>query len=283
MTQPPAPRQPEATTDRARLAELVELWHRACADFVSLARELPREEWDLPTDLAGWSVKDNVAHTAHLEAVLAGAPEETVEVAEAPHLKSLMSYYTEQGVLARRERDMETVAAELEQAIAIRYADLQADPPEDPKASPPRTPGGVPWDFQTLLSNRPFDVWMHEQDIRRATRRPGGYDSPVASHVLHTFGRSLAMVVGKRVAPPVGTVVRLEVPEAGMHWAVQVGDDGRAAPAGDELGATTTVTLSPEEFVVLAGGRRPPDTTEPRIAGDAEIGHRLVESLAVTP
>jgi len=265
-----------------RLVGLVELWHRACLDLVSLAREIPREQWDLPTDLDGWCVKDNVAHTAHLEAVLAGAPEETLEVAEAPHLKSLMSYYTEQGVLARRDRDMESVAAEIEQAVATRYAALLAEPPTDPKAAPPRTPGGVPWDFQTLLSNRPLDVWMHEQDIRRAIGRPGGFDSPVADHVLRTFGRALPMVVGKRVAPPVGTTVRLEVPEKELGWSVRVGDDGRAAPA-DDAEATTTVTLTPEDFVVLAGGRRPPSATQPRITGDEEIGRRLLESLAVTP
>jgi uncharacterized protein (TIGR03083 family) len=277
------PREPQAPQTDAHLAELIEIWHEACARFVALAREIPREQWDLPTDLEGWSVKDNVAHTAHLEAVLAGAPEETIEVAEAPHLKSLMSYYTEQGVLARRDRDMETIAAEIEQSVATRFAELRAEPPIDPKAAPPRTPGGVPWDFQTLLGNRPLDVWMHEQDIRRATGRPGGFDCPVAAHVLRTFGRSLPMVVGKRVAPPVGTTVRLEVPEAGLAWSVRVGDDGRAAGADDDVAATATVSLSPEDFVVLAGGRRPPEQTEPRIEGDEEIGRRLLESLAVTP
>jgi hypothetical protein len=91
------------------------------------------------------------------------------------------------------------------------------------------------------------------------------------------------MVVGKRVAPPVGTAICLEVPEAGLGWSVRVGEDGRAAPVDSGAEATTTVTLTPEEFVVLAGGRRPPGSTQPRIAGDEEIGHRLVESLAVTP
>ncbi|MET0999670.1 MAG: maleylpyruvate isomerase N-terminal domain-containing protein, partial [Marmoricola sp.] len=103
-----------------KLVELVEIWHRACTDFVALAREIPREQWDLPTDLAGWTVKDNVAHTAHLEAVLAGTPEETIEVTPAPHLVGLMNYYTEQGVLARRDRDMKALADEIEQAVATR-------------------------------------------------------------------------------------------------------------------------------------------------------------------
>ena len=280
MTRPPEPQAPKSDD---RLAQLIEIWYVACTDFVALAREIPREQWDLPTDLDGWSVKDNVAHTAHLEAVLAGAPEETIEVEEAPHLKSLMSYYTEQGVLARRDRDMASLADEIEQSAATRYAALQAEPPTDPKAPAPRTPGGIPWDTQTLLNNRPLDVWMHEQDIRRATGRPGGFDSPVAAHVMRTFGRALPMVVGKRVSPPVGTTVRLEIPEVGLGWSVRVGEDGRAAPVDDDADATTTVTLTPEDFVVLAGGRRPPETTAPQITGDQEIGRVLVESLAVTP
>ena len=82
-----------------------------------------------------------VAHdTAHLEAVLAGAPEETIEVTEAPHLVGLQNYYTEQGVLARRGRALAELADEIEAAVAARYAELQANPPVDPAAPAPRTP-----------------------------------------------------------------------------------------------------------------------------------------------
>jgi uncharacterized protein (TIGR03083 family) len=266
-----------------RLAQLVEIWQRACVDFVALAREIPREQWDLPTDLDGWTVKDNVAHTAHLEGVLAGAPEETLQVPEAPHVKGLMSYYTEQGVLARRDRDMGSLADEIERSVATRYAALRAEPPSDPAAAPPRTPGGVPWDNQTLLNNRPVDVWMHEQDIRRAIGRPGGYSSPVATHVLQVFGRALPMVVGKRVAPPAGTTVRVAVPDAGLHSTVRVGDDGRASRVDDETAPTTTVTLSPQDFVVLSGGRRPPESARAVIDGDEDLGRRLLSAMAVTP
>jgi uncharacterized protein (TIGR03083 family) len=273
---------PESRADD-RMAHLVEIWHRACTDFVSLARDIPRDQWGLPTDLDGWTVKDNVAHTAHLEGVLAGAPEETMQVGEATHLKGLMNYYTEQGVLARRELDMAALIDEIEQAVAKRYAALQAQAPIEASAAPPKTPGDVPWDNQTLLSNRPLDVWMHEQDIRRAIDRPGGYTSPAAAHVMRVLGRALPMVVGKRVGPPAGTTVRLSVPDAGLHWTVQVGDDGRATHVGDQTSPTTTVTLSPQDFVVLCGGRRTPDSTQPVIEGDEDLGHRLLESMAVTP
>ncbi|MEO7351100.1 MAG: maleylpyruvate isomerase family mycothiol-dependent enzyme [Marmoricola sp.] len=275
----------EAPKDRRedRLVQLVEIWHQACTDFVALVREIPHEHWDLPTDLEGWTVKDNVAHTAHLEAVLAGAPEETLEVAEAPHLKGLMSYYTEQGVLARRDRDMEALAEEIERAVAIRYAALQAEPPTDGAAAPPRTPGGAPWDYQTLLSNRPLDVWMHDQDVRRAIDRPGGYDCAAAQHVLSTFGRALPMVVGKRLAPPIGTTLRLAVPDAGLGWTVEVGEDGRATRVEEGTPASASVSLSPEDFVVLAGGRRGPEATSPVIEGDEELCRRLLKSMSVTP
>jgi len=277
-----APEKPEAQPDD-RLVRLVEIWHRACTDFVALVREIPREQWGLPTDLEGWTVRDNVAHTAHLEAVLAGAPEETLQVEEAPHLKGPMNYYTEQGVLARREREMGSLADEIEQAVSTRYAALKAQPPTDGSAPPPKTPGDAPWDYRTLLSNRPFDVWMHEQDVRRAINRPGGYDTPAAQHVLTVLGRGLPMVLGKRVAPPAGTTVRLSLPDAGLSWTLRVGEDGRATRVEDATPPTTSVALSPEDFVVLAGGRRAPETTRPVIEGDEELGRRLLQSLAVTP
>lgn len=266
------------------LTRYVAVWHDAIGGFVALARGIPEEQWDLPADLEGWSVKDNVAHVAHLEAVLAGAPEETTEVSPSPHLTGPMNVYTEQGVLARRGLDMETLCGEIEESAAKRYAELQATPPTDPTAPAPRTPGGVPWDTQTLLRNRVVDVFMHEQDIRRALDRPGGLDTEAAAHTLDRFGVGLPMVVGKRVGPPAGTVVRVEVPDAGRCWTVAVGEDGRAAPVtDDDVKPTITVSLDVTDFLVLAGGRRGPEHTRPLVTGEEDLAHRLLAALAMTP
>lgn len=284
MTLRDGPGRPSSgQADASRLAELVETWREAIAEFVALARDVPEDQWHLATDLDGWSVKDNVAHTAHLEAVLAGEPEETIAVAEAPHLKNLTSYYTEQGVLARRDRDMASLADEIEQAAAKRYAELLADPPTDGAAAPPITPGGVPWNNDTLLNNRPLDVWMHEQDIRRAIGRPGGYGTAIAQHVLHRLAGGLPMVLGKRVAPPIGTSVRIDVPEAGASWSAAIGEDGRATATDQLAEPTVLITLTAEEFVVLAGGRRPVEATNPEFTGDAELGRAVLANLSVTP
>ncbi|MCW2855221.1 MAG: maleylpyruvate isomerase family mycothiol-dependent enzyme [Marmoricola sp.] len=270
-------------TDASRLAAYVDTWREAVAEFVALARDIPEDQWDTPTDLEGWSVKDNVAHTAHLEAVLAGTPEDPVQVAEAPHIKSLTGYYTESGVLARRGRPMAELADEIEQAAATRSAELDAAPPLDAAAAPPRTPGGVPWNNETLLGNRPLDVWMHEQDIRRAIGRPGGYDGAPAHHAITRLAAGLPMVLGKRVGPPAGTSVRLDVPDPALSWGVAIGDDGRAIPVQDLTDPTVLISLSAEDFVVLAGGRRPLEQTSPTFAGDAGLGRSVLSNLRVTP
>ncbi|HET6152645.1 MAG TPA: maleylpyruvate isomerase family mycothiol-dependent enzyme [Marmoricola sp.] len=270
-------------TDQARLADLVETWHEAITELVALARAIPEDQWDLPTDLEGWSVKDNVAHTAHLESVLAGGPEETLAVDTAPHIKDIGGFYTEQGVLARRDKDMPALADEIERSAATRYAELRADPPTDGKAAPPRTPAGIGWNNQTLLSNRPLDVWMHEQDVRRAIGVPGGYGTAAARHTIRQFGGALPMVLGKRVAPPAGTSVQLDVTDARQSWTAMIGEDGRAGIVEAVDAPTVRIRVSAEDFIVLAGGRRSLDVTSPAYDGDAALGHAVLASFCVTP
>jgi uncharacterized protein (TIGR03083 family) len=268
-------------TDQQELWEYVETWRGAVADLVALARELPEAEWGRPTDLPGWDVKDNVAHTAHLETVLAGGPEDAVEVTTASHVRNAIGIYTERGVVARRGRTMAELADELEGAVDRRYDELRADPPTDGAAPPVRTFAGVPWDTRTLLRNRPLDVWMHTQDIRRALGRPGGYDAPAARHTIDYLADSFPVVVGKRVAPPAGTVAALEIPDAGVRRCVVVGDDGRARPTDRD--PDVRLVMAPEAFVVLAGGRRALEEVELEVDGDRQLGLWILDRLAVTP
>lgn len=270
------------TDDTARLAQYIDVWRDACAAFVDLCRSLDEDDAHRPTDLAGWDVHACVAHTAHLEAVLAGAPEETVEVPELPHVKGLMGRYTEQGVLARRDRSMSELCDEIERSVAARADRLRADPPTDPRGKPERTFGGIPWDNETLLGNRPLDVWMHEQDIRRALDRPGGYDAPAAQHTIDRLAAALPMVLGKRVAPPDGTSLRVDLPELERSWSLAI-RGSRAAFIDEPVTPAAAVELTAEDFVVLAGGRRPAERTTPRIEGDRALATRFLEAMAVTP
>ncbi len=273
------------TGDAARLAGYVDLWERAVRDVVTLLRGLAPEDWSRPTDLPGWDVRAVACHLAHLESELAGNPQSPVEVPELPHTASAMGAYTEQGPLARDGWTAEAIVDELEQAAAARLKRLREDQPTDPTARPDITPGGIGWSWETLLSNRPLDIWMHEQDIRRAVGRPGNLDSPAGAHTVGVFSRGLGFVVGKRVAPPAGTTVALEVtgPHP-VHTAVRVGEDGRAAPADfDPASADVTLRMELECYLVLAGGRRRPADVHAEVEGDQDLGARVLSSLAVTP
>lgn len=270
-------------TDRERLLGYVETWWQAVTDFTDLLDSLSPEEWALPTDLPGWDVKAVASHTAHLESVLAGAPEETADIGSPPHVTSLMGMYTEIGVVNRRDTPPAAIVEEIRSAAKARYAALLADPPSDGSARPEVIFGGVPWDWNTLLRNRPLDVWMHEQDIRRAVGRPGGMDTPAAKHVADYLSEGFGYVVGKKVAPPAGTTAVLAV-EGSPVQAVVVGDDGRgrALPEPPES-PTVALAMDRASFVVLAGGRRRVAPDAVTITGDVELGRRIVERLATTP
>jgi uncharacterized protein (TIGR03083 family) len=273
------------TSDADRLAAYVDAWAASVEETVALLRSLDAADWDRPTDLAGWDVRAVAAHLAHLESELAGDEQQPVEVPELEHITSPMGYYTEMGPIARRTWPTGEIVAELERAAATRLADLRADPPSDGHGTPTRTPGGIGWDWNTLLSNRVVDVWMHQQDIRRAVGRPGGMDSLGAEHTVAVFARSFGYAVGKRVKPAPGSSVVLDVTGLRpVHLAVQVGDDGRAVPAEVAAGdADVALTLDLETYVILAGGRRAPEDVEVKVAGDEELAGRVLAALAVTP
>jgi uncharacterized protein (TIGR03083 family) len=274
----------DPTHDQQQLLDYLDSFETTLADFTTLVRELDETEWEVPTDLAGWSVHDLVSHTAHLEAVIAGAPEETVQVPEGlPHVNSLMGLYTEQGVIARKERSREDLLSEIETSARRRLAQTRANPPTDGTAKPPRTPGGAPWSWNTMLSNRPLDIWMHEQDIRRATGRPGNLDSAGGRHAVDVFGRGLGFVLGKRAGADPGQTAALELTDTPVRFVVRIGPDGRGAASDEDVPPDTTLRMSAESFIMLSGGRQPTETRHVTIEGDQELGARFLAGLAVTP
>jgi uncharacterized protein (TIGR03083 family) len=272
-----------APTDQQRLAGYVDIWWRAVDDFTSLLEEVPAEEWTTPTDLAGWDVRAVASHTAHLESILAGAPEETAEVGEPEHVAGLMGLYTEIGVVNRRESSPDEIINEIRSVTTARHTALLTDPPTDGAAKPEVIFGGVPWDWETLLRNRPLDIWMHEQDVRRAVGRPGNLDTPQAQHTADYLIESFGYVLAKKAGAPAGTTAVLAV-DGSAPAAFVVNDIGRGEPLA-EVPADPDVTLrmDRESFIVLAGGRRSAEPGAVTIQGDEALGRHIVDSMATTP
>jgi uncharacterized protein (TIGR03083 family) len=273
------------TSDRERLSEYVESWRGAVDDVLTVLRSLGDEDWSRPTDLPGWDVKAVASHLAHLESELSGVKQKRVELPERDHYTAPTSMYTELGIVAREDMSGPEIADELEQCTKSRYDQLVADPPTDGQADPPRTPGKIGWNWEALLSNRVVDVWMHSQDIRRAVGRPGGLNTPAAAFTVASFVGSFPYAVGKRVSPPVGTTVALDVTGVSpVHLVVEIDESGRAVPlTTDPEKPTAAVRMDPETFIVLAGGRRPVADLPVEVEGDEELAGRVLEAMAVTP
>lgn len=269
-------------SDAEHLSHLVTIWWRAVDDFTALLEKVPAEQWDTPTDLPGWDVHAVAAHTAHLESLLAGGDHEDVEVGDAPHARGVMGRFTEQGVLARRSLTPDEVINQIRESATARHTALLADPPTDPDAPAPGVFGALGWSTLLLLRNRPLDVWMHEQDVRRAIGRPGGLDSDAAAHTASYLLESMPFVVAKRAAAAPGTTVVVDV--AGHEpVGVAVGDDGRGSLVDPPTSPDVTLRMDRGSFVLLAGGRRRPDADAVRVEGDQGLATRILECMAVTP
>jgi uncharacterized protein (TIGR03083 family) len=266
-----------------QLTGYVDVWWEAVNDFTALLEKVPVDAWGTATDLPGWDVHAVAAHTGHLESLLAGHDHDDVEIGEAPHTRGVLGRFTEQGVVARRGRTPDELINEIRSSSTARHTSLLADPPTDPTAPAPGLFGAFGWSTRTLLRNRPLDVWMHEQDVRRALGMPGGMDSPAARHSAGYLAESLGYVLAKRLKAEPGTTVLLEV-EGHEPVAAGVTDEGRGQLLA-ETPATPTVGLRTdrESFVVLAGGRRRADAGRVEIFGDKALGQQIVEHLAVTP
>ncbi|MEU6135689.1 maleylpyruvate isomerase family mycothiol-dependent enzyme [Nocardioides sp. NPDC047086] len=270
-------------TSTEQLKAYVDTWWSSVQDLLALLEELSEPDWDQPTDLPGWDVRAIASHVAHLEGLTAGAPREDVSVPESAHIKSPMGQFTEIGVITRRDASPESIIDEIRRYTAVRHDELLASPPEDPAAPAPGVFGAIGWTTGKLLRNRPLDLWLHEQDIRRATGRPGNLDSPGALHTADYLLEGVGFVLAKKAGGTPGSTVVVEV-EGHDPYTFTVTKEGKGVPQADPV-ADPTVTLSTdrETYVLLAGGRASADPAKVRITGEATLGTKIVENLNITP
>jgi len=262
---------------------LQEVW----SDIASLCRELDDAQWELPTDLPGWSVKDNVAHMIGTERMLMGEQPEAGPGGDGAHVRNDIGRANEAWVDSYRARPGAEVLAAFEEVTARRLEELRALTPADwdREGFTPEGPGP----YRQFMKIRVFDCWYHDQDIREAVGRPGFLEGPVADLSLgHIPAKGLPFVVGKKAAAPAGSSVVFEVAGAEPIVAVIiVPPEGRAALVAEVPDAPTArVATDRRTFARLAGGRWTGDRARRdgvvEVGGDAGLGDRVVDAMAFT-
>ena len=245
-----------------------------------LGEQLDEGQWKLPTDLAGWTVQDNLSHLIGTERMLQGLPAAEAPAVIGDHVKNPIGQFNEAEVDARRGLSGAEVLAEWNALVALRSATLRtADDDYFAKEMPTPTGPGTMSDF---LHIRVLDCWIHEQDMRRALGRPGHGGGPAAAHTIDRLLRTIPIVVGKRAATPEGGTVVIDITgDVRRHVVCEV-TGGRAAiveSATEE--PLATVVVDSDTFIVLATGRQAASAVAARIglSGDQALGQRVVDNL----
>jgi len=249
----------------------------------SLGHDVDLARWGDPTDLPGWSVQDEFSHVASLESTLLGRtdPEHEPDYDHLPHVgDDWVKRHMERGVDLRRGRSPEAVRAELDEVVTARIAEL-ADVPEDPDALMPGVLG-KPRPVSAIVTLRTFDVWAHEQDVRRAVGLPQRLTGPAAEASRDRILAALPDIVGE-LGLHEGTTVRWVVTGALAFTAsVTVTDDGALADDA-EADADATLTMDWPTLVVLACGRAKPSHVRVSVGGDVALAEKVLSAMAITP
>jgi uncharacterized protein (TIGR03083 family) len=272
-----------ATMTEPVVDRLEEVWQH----ITDLCADLTEEQWSRPTECPGWTVKDNVAHMIGTEMMLLGEQAPPVDLGDTSHVKNDIGKANEQWVALYRAMAGKEVIDEF-RAVTLRrltalHAMTKAD--FDKEGFTPEGPGP----YRRFMEIRVFDCWYHEQDIREAVEMPGGLDGPVADLSLARIGdKGLGYVVGKKAgAPPDSSVVFDVLGTPKITVAIVVPPEGRAFKAdAPPANPTTTITFDRRTYARLAGGRWTGDEARTRgavrVAGDADLGARVVDNMAFT-
>ena len=259
------------------VVDLQETQFRALDDLCS---SLTPQEWATDTDCPGWSVQDNLSHIIGTENMILGRPAPEHEPGEKPWVRNPIGAGNEVQVDYRRAWPPEKVLEEFREVSGERIKALRALGEEDLKGES-WTPIGQ-GTVGDLIAIRVMDMWVHEQDIRRAIGKPGSLEGPVAEHAFRRHVTALPFVVGKRVGLPEGQTVVFEVtgPAGGTVGVATDGKRARQLEAAPE-DPTVKLTMDLETFNRLCTGRGDPAEVRKNvtITGDQDLGNRIVDQM----
>ncbi|MQA97956.1 MAG: maleylpyruvate isomerase family mycothiol-dependent enzyme [Streptosporangiales bacterium] len=263
------------------IAKLRDVW----GSLDRLADGLLEEEWELPTDCPGWTVRDQLAHLLTGESLVSGEslPDHKMDPLPA-YVRNDLGEFNEHAIDHWRTRPIHELIAAWHAMVRTRLADLEAATDED-LAKDSWTPVG-PGTVLDFLQVRILDHWVHEQDIRRATGRAGGMEGSAAAHTIDRLLIPLPRVVAKSAAAPDGASVLLEIAGPVRRQVAVSVAEGRGQVVQRLSGAPTVrIRMDTEAFLILATGRRDPETVLPSgvvtLEGDTELGAAVVRNLNI--
>jgi uncharacterized protein (TIGR03083 family) len=250
----------------------------------TLCTPLTGAQWDTPTCLPGWSVRDVLSHVIGTESMLLGEPVPTVDISHITDLANPIAEANELWVEALRGLSGQEMLTRFADVTGRRASALEAMTQADFDA-PSWTPAGRDETYGRFMRIRHFDCYLHEHDIRYALGIAPREDVDDLASALDEVSTGLGYIVGRRAQLPDGSRVCIEL-TGPLRRTFLVEVDGRAELVPELHGAPTVgLELPATAFLRLTGGRRDPGVDHASgvvYSGDAVLGRQLVEHLAFT-
>ena len=268
--------------DRQLILLMAETW-----DSVGVLMEsLSSEEWLLPSDCPGWTVKDCFSHLIGIESRLLGRQisEFTLESEDLLYVRNELGMKNQIDVVLRRSVSSENLIKEYMSVTSARLDMLKHGYSMTDKRE---SPDGRVVDGRELISVRILDCWVHEQDIRRATGKIGNLTGDSAAHVFDRLYKTLPFILGKRVKLADGSTAKFifqgddsEIISFGSHA-------GRARKIENPDNPSVELIMDHEIYLLLSCGRISPDNAvisdRVEIIGDQDLGSSILSHMNFIP
>lgn len=276
-------------TVHSQLQPYIDAWTHSIESINDLVRPLADGEWNRPTECPYWSVRDVVSHIIGVECELLGDPRPIHSLpSDLRHITSERARYIEVPVDVRRHHTAPEMTSELEYTIIRRSRQLRNESRQpDAEVRDIVRGASAKTTLEEQLWARVFDVWVHEQDLRRALDTPGNLASAAAVLARDFVLRALPKVVAKDAGAAPGSAVVFDVhgPLEFMRT-VRVNAEGRGTiDSAVSLGPAVTFIVDWETFLRLLAGRVKPSAVADRlkIEGDPRLAEAILSHIAVTP
>ncbi len=250
-----------------------EAFARTVAQLDALLGDLRPADWAAPT-IEGWTVKDLLAHLIAVEDYFGHQlglwPLFVDPAAEADHLGMTRDF-----VASWADRSAEDALSTWRSRTAATTAHLSAL--DSDALRQPFHFHYLDTSLGTVLIARVFEVWTHDEDIRRATGRL--IDRPDASR-LRRMSRvavpSMPFGLAFSGAPVSGRTARIVLTgPGGGTW-------DQALGLGEQAGQPeATLVLDVVDYCRLAARRLQPDEVEVEIEGDVMLARQVLAGAGV--
>jgi uncharacterized protein (TIGR03083 family) len=213
-----------------------------------------------------------------IENMLLGKPQTTHKAPKYDYIKNPIGEHNEHEIDARRSLAGSQVFAEWKATAAERAHQLQTADAEY-FAKPMMMPTG-PGTLGDFLDIRILDLWIHDQDIRRALDISGNHGGPCAEHTIDRLIRTLPIVVGKRAATPDGQSVSITISGAVQRIIYISVTEGRAnIVATKPASLLCEISMDSTVFTALATGRKQYTELNWTSTGDTALAQRIISQL----